>query len=116
MKTSGPVGPEEVMRLHYEAYNAHDVEAFLTTFSSDAKIYKYPDELTSTGHHELRSVYADFFEKNPLVRAKSLGRIVQGNYVLDHERVTGLSEGPEVRLAVIYEVIEGSIRTVRFIF
>ena len=44
------------------------------------------------------------FATSPKLHANVSKRIVQGNCVIDHEHVTGLLDGSEIRAVPIYEV------------
>ncbi|HSW82906.1 MAG TPA: hypothetical protein VLH12_05490, partial [Usitatibacter sp.] len=51
----------------------------------------------------------------PNLHAEILSRIVMGNKVIDHERVSGIGEKPLEAVAV-YEVADGLIKTVWFFY
>ena len=107
---------ERVVQTQLEAYNRHDLDAFVATYTPDARGYVYPDRPMFTGAAELRTTYGQFFAAAPTVRARVVRRIVQGDHVIDHEEVTGMpgARGP-VRAVAIYEVREGRIASVRFV-
>ena len=107
---------ERVVQAQLEAYNRHDLDAFVATYAPDARGYAYPDRPTFTGAAELRTRYGQFFAAAPTVRARIVRRIAQGNYVIDHEEITGMpgADGA-VRAVAIYEVREGRIASVRFV-
>jgi len=98
-----------------DAYNRHDLEAFLATYAPTVRVYDHPDQLQYTGVAQMRKVYGDFFSAAPKVRATVLKRITQGNHVIDHEHVSGLPDGTEIQAVAIYEVRNGRIETVWFI-
>ena len=114
--TAAVTAAERVVQAQLEAYNRHDLDAFVATYHPDVRGYTYPDRPMFTGVAELRTTYAEFFAAAPTVRARIVRRIVQGNHVIDHEEVTGMpgAEGP-VRAVAVYEVREGRIASVRFI-
>ena len=103
------------MQVQLEAYNRRDLEGFLATYSPDIRIYAHPDRLMSSGLEAMREHYGEAFAANPNGRARIASRIVQGNYVIDHEHVTGLAAGNEVRVVAVYEVRDGKIQNVWFI-
>lgn len=109
-----PDSPTDVVQRQFNAYNAHDLEAFLACYAEDVKIYDFPDQLRSTGLAEMRKNYGSFFAASPKLHAELVNRIVAGPVVIDHERVTGMSGGRTAEGAAIYEVKDGLIRTVRF--
>lgn len=107
-------GPEKVVQRQLEAYNAQNLPAFVATYSDSIEIYRFPNRLTMTGKASLEKSYGELFKKFPQNYAALLGRIVQGNTVIDQEKVTG--RGPnEVRATAIYEVKNGLIRRVWFV-
>ena len=111
-----PAGsPEQVVQAQLEAYNSLDIDAFVATYADDVRIWNHPDELQLSGSEALRKSYGEFFAEAPNLRATVTRRIVQGNYVIDHEHVTGLPDGGDVRAVAIYEVREGKIQGVWFI-
>lgn len=103
----------QVVEGQVEAYNRGDVEEFLSYYAEDARLYKFPDEMTRSGTEELREVYTATFAE-PDLHAEITNRIVQGSFVIDHERVTG-SSGPPVTAVAIYQVVDGKIQNVWFI-
>jgi hypothetical protein len=97
------------------AYNARDLERFAATYSDDITIYRMPSAQPAIrGLQQLRETYRQRFA-SPSLHAEILTRIVLGNKVIDHERVTGIGERPLEALA-IYEVSGGLIRSVWFFY
>jgi hypothetical protein len=105
---------EEVVQGQLEAYNRRDVEAFASFYADDVNMYAYPDELIGSGIEGLRRDYEEFFAATPDLHAEITNRIVQGAFVIDHERVTG--GGEELSAVAIYEVEGWKIVNVWFIF
>ena len=65
------------------------------------------------GKAALAAHYAQHRFNLPHLHAAIVGRLVMGNKVVDHERITGVREQPFDGMAV-YEVVDGTIRTVWF--
>lgn len=106
---------ENVISRQLEAYNAHDLEAFLGFYARDARFFDPPDQLKYSGTDEARKRYGQRFSESPTVHADIADRMAQGDFVVDHEVVTGLA-GNEIRhVVVIYEVKDGKIRNVWFL-
>lgn len=104
------------IEAQFNAYNAHDLEAFLACFSEAFKGYRMPTESPGTvGKEALRAFYAEHRFNNPLLRAELLSRTVIGNKVFDHELIYGLSPEPLESMAV-FEVEGGLIKTAWFYF
>lgn len=104
--------PEMLAQQQLNAYNAHDLDAFLEPYADDIKIYNFPDKLIMNGKIEMRKNY-EFITKTPKLYCKLLNRTVQGNMVVDHEEVWGFGEKPFYGLA-IYIVEKGKISKVYF--
>jgi hypothetical protein len=112
VKSTIEKSPEEVAQLQLNAYNAHDLEAFLEVYSEDVEIYSFPNTLKTKGKAAMRKEY-DFITKTPKLFCKLLNRIVQGNMVIDHEEVYGFGDKPFYGIA-IYIVEKGKITKVYF--
>ena len=102
--------PEEVVEAQLDAYNAHNIDAFLATYAVGAQLFEHPAKLLASGQAELRERYAARF-KEPNLHAVIVRRIVMGNFVIDHEKVARtFPEGTGVLDAVaIYEIQNGKI-------
>lgn len=106
--------PEQLAQGQLEAYNAQNLEVFLSFYHNDVEIY-YGNEADPkmTGLEAMRAAYGDLFRKFPKQYAKLTNRMVQGNYVVDQEEVSG--RGDDLLHAVAtYEVLDKKIRVVRF--
>ncbi|PKC36320.1 steroid delta-isomerase [Pantoea ananatis 15320] len=100
----------------FEAYNAHDIEAFMACFAKDFKGYRMPAETPSTqGKPALRDFYISNRFNNPSLRAELISRTVLGNKVFDHEFIHGLSPSPLESIAV-FEINNDLISTAWFYF
>jgi imidazolonepropionase-like amidohydrolase len=107
--------PPDIVQQQVNAYNARDLEAFIATYSPDIKLYTYPDKLENTGHEEMRKTYGELFKRAPKLHCEIVNRIAQGNFVIDHERVTGLPNGRIINAVAIYEVRDNLIQRVWFV-
>ena len=96
------------------AYNAQDVDAFVECFAEDVVIEDGAGKVISTGRAVMRENYARMFATHPQNRAEITQRLTTGNYVVDHERITGRTPEPYFAVA-IYRVEDGLIRHVRFL-
>ncbi len=101
-----------------KAYNSQDLESFLALFSEDVKVFNYPNEVRKSGKAELREMYAEFFTSAPNLNSEITNRIVIGNKVIDHEKVTGFSadESEVLLVTAIYTVKNDLITEMRFIY
>lgn len=106
--------PEAVVQRQLEAYNAHDVDAFLATYSPEVELFALGGERQSQGLDAMRARYGQLFQDVPKLHCEVTRRIVQGNIVIDHEHLTGLPNGGSFDAIAIYEVRRGRIRRVWF--
>lgn len=104
---------EELVQRQLVAYNAHDLDGFLDVYSKDVKLYNFPNELIAEGLESLRKRYSTRFE-SPNLYAEIVNRSIRGEYVIDHERVTGINES-KVDATVIFHIEDGLIDKVWFI-
>jgi uncharacterized protein (TIGR02246 family) len=79
--------PETVVQKQVEAYNSRDLEAFLSFYTEDVKIYTYPNKLDTDGKTAMRESYASFFKNATHLECKIVKRIVRNNTVIDEESV-----------------------------
>lgn len=101
-----------------EAYNAHDVEAFVLCYHEDVELYDLKSgQRTGSGRGQLRADYKSLFARSPNIHATVTTRTIVGNMVFDHEVVTGLGASAKPLYAMaIYEVDEeGLIRRAWFV-
>jgi hypothetical protein len=104
--------PREVVEQQLAAYNSHDVDAFVATYAEDV-VVRRRDGSRLQGHQALRDTYAGIFAEGRC-RAEILGRLGEGDWVVDHERAHGLADQP-IRVLVAYRVREGLIDRVDFL-
>jgi len=105
--------PSALAQRQLNAYNLRNIDAFLEPYADDVEIYNYPNDLRFKGKETMRKGYATMFERTPNLHCELLGRIVQGNIVIDKERV---QFGEKVMEAVaIYHIENNKIKKVYFI-
>lgn len=105
--------PLEVVNARMLAYNNHDLEAFLNTYSDKIQVYTYPDiKLGKAGKAHITYIFEPMF-KDKSVSVVIHSQITQGNYVINHETVT--YDGKGKKYVSIYEVVKGKILSVRFL-
>ena len=110
-----PEDPGSLVQQQLDAYNAKNVEAWLSTYSHDAEHFNLHGERLAQGHHELRTrIQARFSEPN--LHARLLSRTVVGNVVVDSEEITrNFPEGlGTIEMLCIYEVVSGRIAKASF--
>jgi|SRR5689334_13997794 len=99
------MSPEAVVQRQLDAYNARDIDALVAIYAADAQMFEHPAKLLARGAPNLRERFVGRF-KEPNLHAQLLQRVVMGNTVIDHERVTRtFPDGPgTVELVMIYEI------------
>ena len=106
--------PEQVVQKQVEAYNRHDLNAFLSFYAADVKLYDFPDKERSSGLDAMRKTYGKLFADNPALKVDIPKRIVQGDTVIDQEFVF-VNENHRIKAVAIYRVINGKIAAVWFV-
>jgi imidazolonepropionase-like amidohydrolase len=103
--------PVALVQRQLNAYNARNIEAFMEPYADDIEFYDYPDKLLGKGKDALRKVYSAIFNKFRALHCELKGRMVQGNVVIDNERVTGIGKDI-IKGVVIYNVENNKIKKV----
>jgi SnoaL-like domain len=60
-----PSAAEHVVQQQYDAYNRHDLEAFVAAHAPDVRVYRYPDSLVLDGRAALRERFGRLFATAP---------------------------------------------------
>ena len=106
--------PEQIVQKQVEAYNRHDLDAFLSFYAADVKLYDFPDKERSSGLDAMRKTYGKLFADNPDLKVDIPRRIVQGDTVIDQEFIS-VNENRRFRAVAIYRVVGGKIAAVWFV-
>jgi hypothetical protein len=102
--------PEQVVQLQLEAYNAGDIDKFMSVFSDDIELWTLGEaQPWAKGKDAVTAIYAKLFENSPELHSEIITRTVIGNKVIDYERITGRNGGDVLYLVMIYEVRDGKI-------
>jgi hypothetical protein len=107
---------ESVIQDQLAAYNARDIEAFMSLWAEDAQYFEHPSKLLASGVSEIRGRHIIRF-KEPDLHGELIHRMVVGNKVVDQEIVTrAFPDGPgRIDVIAIYEVEHGKIAKAWFI-
>jgi len=106
--------PHDVVQAQLDAYNAQDLDRFCACYAPDCLIADLNGAVQQSGLAEIRARYEKAWAQFPLNRAMALSRIVVGDTVIDHERVTRAPDGETFEVAAIYTIREGLIARVDF--
>jgi hypothetical protein len=108
------MSPEAAVQHQLDAYNARDLARFLAVYSEDIRLYRLPaNEPSIVGKAALAEMYATQRFNLPGLHAELVNRMLIGNKVIDHERISGVRE-QAFEVAAVYEVIDGLICTAWF--
>jgi len=102
--------PVAVVQRQLDTYNAQELEGFVNTFAPDAEVFiNLGDSVAGmVGRDQIRNRYGQMFRDNPGNKSTLIGRMIQGNFVFDHEWITGRES--ELKIMAIYEVEDGLIQ------
>ena len=99
-----------VVDVQVDAYNRHDLEAFLACYSQDVTVQNGNGEILMSGIDALRKQYGEWFTQYPDLHVDVRGRVVSATWVVDAEHVT--MSGNVIDGLVGYHVADGRIDAV----
>ena len=105
--------PTALAQRQLNAYNCRNIDAFLEPYADDVEIYTFPDKFLYKGKEEMQKKYSKMFEDTPNLHCELLGRTVQGNVVIDKERVQ--FNDKIIEAVAIYHIENNKIKKVYFI-
>ena len=107
---------ELIVQKQLDAYNARDLNLFLSCYTSEIEIFNFEDQTSViSGIENLREIYTEIFDNSPNLNATIKTRIIFDNKVIDEEEVTGKNGGEYLKVIAIYEVESHLISKVTFI-
>lgn len=109
------MSPVDLVEQQLAAYNSQDIEAMCATYAEDCVIAEYCGPVLQHGKAELRARYTKTFAEHPSNCARSVGRMVLGGIVIDHEQGERSPQGPFFEAICIYTVKNGLIARVDFV-
>ena len=107
--------PAAIAQGQLDAYNAQDLDGYMSYFADDCVVADLHGEVTMRGAAEIRARYAKTFAQFPENRARLVHRIVIGATVIDHEDVARTPDGERFEVAAIYTMRNGKIGRVDFV-
>jgi imidazolonepropionase-like amidohydrolase len=99
--------PAQIVQRQVNAYNRHDAVVFAETYAVDAAVVR-PSAFVRT-RSAIAAAYARLFSENPQLHAEILSRTVDGESVVDKERIRGFANGAVLESTVSYTVRDGAI-------
>lgn len=106
------LSPSAVVNKRMDAYNQHDLKAFLAMYSDTVKVYTYPDKQLAGGKEHLQSIFEPMFKEGN-VAVKIHQQIEKDSYVINQETV--IYADKKTDYVSIYKVVDGLITEVRFV-
>ncbi len=106
--------PIDLVERQLKGYNAKNIEAFLEPYSEDVELYEFPDKMVLKGKDAMRKDYEGMFKNIVNLHCDIVGRIVQGNIVIDKESISGMGKS-KFEATVIYHIEKNKIKKVYFI-
>ena len=100
--------PEEVAQANVAAYNAHDVEALIETYSPAATFGQLGGRILLDGRGPMQGYYTQLFEARPTVRCEVKQRTVMGPFVVELQEISG-DDQPGMQAMLLSEVRDGQI-------
>ena len=104
-----------MVQQQVNGYNARNIDAFLEPYAEDAELYMFPNKLLSKGKDAMRKDYSEMFKKLPELHCEIKNRIINGNFVIDKESVSGMNKSGKVEATAIYEIKNNKISKVYFV-
>ena len=102
----------DVVQRQVDAYNDRDLDRFVAEYSDTIVVHRMPAaEPAIVGKVKFAEFYATQRFNLPRLHAEIVNRIVLGNKVVDHERITGVKPAP-FEIVVIYEIADNLIQHV----
>ena len=103
-----------IAQAQLDAYNAQDLEKYVTYFTQDCVISGLNGTPTETSRDALQARYAKAFAQFPQNKAELKNRVAVGNTVVDHELVIRGPGGEQFEIIAIYTFRDGLISRVDF--
>jgi len=104
----------DVATAQLDAYNAQDLDKYVSYFTEDCVVSGLNGTPTETSRDAIKVRYAKAFAQFPQNKAELLNRIAVGNTVVDHELVIRSPGGEQFEIIAIYTFRDGLIARVDF--
>ena len=105
----------QLAQAQLEAYNNGNLEEFVKPYSEDVEIYLFPNQSYGKGKEWMRENYGKLFNNSPNLHCELVNRIILGDTVIDHEKVSGMQGIETFEAVAIYKIENNQIRKVYFI-
>ncbi|MEM9648305.1 MAG: nuclear transport factor 2 family protein [Bacteroidota bacterium] len=106
--------PVKLIDRQVSTFNAGDLYGFVSCYAEDVLVQRFPDDAMYRGREKMTESYQRFYDNTETAKVEVVKRIRIGNTVIDEE-ITNV-DGRKGHQVAIYEVKNGLIATMRFIF
>jgi CubicO group peptidase (beta-lactamase class C family) len=107
--------PTTLVENQLIAYNTKNLEEFLQPYSQNVEVFDFPSNKSGSGIEFLKENYLEIFNASPNLHCEILNRMVLGNIIIDHERVSGLKNLEPFEAVAIYKIENNKISKIYFI-
>jgi len=104
----------DIAQKQLDAYNAQDLDTYVSYFAEDCVVSSLNGTPTETTREAIKTRYAKAFATFPQNKAELLNRIAVGNTVVDHELVIRAPGGEQFEIIAVYTFRDGLIARVDF--
>lgn len=95
-----PDPPHVVVQRLTDAFNKQDLETVSQCLAANCVVANHGGETEQVGAPAICAQYAAAFEERPKIRIGLLGRMVQGDKVVQHESITRGLTSADRRIAI----------------
>ncbi len=109
----------DVVDAQVEAYQAKDVERFLSCYAEDASVVLFDGAPMFADKQAMREQYGRLFADSPDLHLTIANRMTAGEFVVDEEHVSGMNFGDmpaEMTALSVYRVTDGKIARLMLLF
>ncbi len=103
-----PQSPEAVVQASIDAYNAHDVDAYVALFTPAATFGQLGGRILLDSREAMKGYHEHLFTARPTVRCEVKQHAVMGPFVIDLQQISGEGQ-PPMEAMVLSEVRDGRI-------
>lgn len=108
------VSPIQIIDRQVKTFNSRDLFGFVSCYSPNVIVERFPNEPMYIGRDKMTENYDRFYQNTKDAKVEVVNRIRLGNTVIDEE--ISMVDGRKGHQVAIYEVENGFIASMRFIF
>lgn len=106
--------PHVIVQKLTDAFNKQDLDLVSECLAANCVVAEHEGGTVQVGAPAIAAQYAAAFEERPKIRISVLGRMYQGDKVVQHESV-GRGMAAEDRRLALYTVVNQKVTRVEFI-